>query len=247
MKWMLGFLSAGVASAVAGYTKISRKEVNQVTGIINDVRRTESALQPPAAAMMKVSWNYGLEQSLNAFIKDTPPAWLWEKNQTAIDAGARYNFEALMKMDPFVSKFPGYDFLFHDGCMNGPEVLRRGMIFRLKTQAHCFNYTACSDTVGKHPGTINTYTSCAQPLVKESNVPCAWSWQYYPKALNENMKSVACILTGTPGANEAGYRPNHYMCYYGPATLQTSEKPYKEGAACSECPPSTKCQEKLCV
>lgn len=264
-KWILGLTSAlyfssnfvtedvgvvSVAQAAKPYTKVPTAEKKSIIGLTNKARRRVAKVkQPPATKMMRVTWDRSLEKDLKNFIANTQHAWFFWKNQTE----SRYNAHNLMAFEPFKSKYgDSLGFFIHDGCQSSPTAIRRIFYYRTVNQQKCFNYAKCENSFIPRPGSINTYQSCnAYPIILKSNMKCSWFWQYYPRVINDNVKSIACALLGYKGPNAAGgYRPNHFICYYRkvvPTNEAQIDVPYTAGKACSECPPDTKCHQRLCV
>jgi len=239
--WMLGFL--GVQQAAAVYTTVSPQEAQSTVNLINSARRS---VNPAAAAMPQVIWDFKLQAALDNFTLHVNPAWWFDKNQTV----ARYNGEVLMQFEPFKTQFPGHGFMTHDGCMNNPKAITKNFAERIR-QKDCFDYYKCPTTVIPHIGYINNYFDCNRypyPAKLVSGTPCSWFWQYYPMIVNDNVKTMACLLTGHPGPNADGKdHVNHLFCYYGNVKKQITEQPYVAGPSCSACLPTTKCKEKLCL
>jgi hypothetical protein len=240
--WLLGMQSA---FATAAQNSIPQSEVTELMDILNEAR---SNVAVKAVRMHKVKWNLTMAADLNNAVKTLDPSWWFDANQTK----ARYNGQVLMDYEPFASKYPGWDFLIHDGCQNGPAAVRRIFIYRAIAQKPYFNYNNCNATgfiAGK--GYINSYLSCcAHDYPAVSNKPYSWVWQYMPKLLLENTTEVACMMLGQPGPNYAGGdRPNHFFCYHNNATPQVNEQPYKAVSkgqkAGAECP--GKVVKRLCI
>lgn len=227
----------------SGYFDIPQSEVNDLVNILNSAR---AHVRVPAVRMRKVGWNYEMASDLQQAVQTIDPSWWFDKNQSV----ARFNAEVLMRYEPFKSKYPGWDFLIHDGCQSSPVGVRRIFMYRAIHQKPYFNYNNCNATgFTPHAGYINSYLSCVtHPYPMVSNKPYSWVWQYMPKLLLENTTEIACMLVGQSGPNAAGgYRPNHFFCYRNNATPQINEQPYKAGKSMSECPKGTRGVKRLCV
>lgn len=237
---------------VEPFVDVPRYEIKSILAYTNNARRrTQGNAQPPASKMRMVTWNYELQQDLKNFVANTDQSWFFSKNQT----GSRYNLENITAFEPFKSKYgENISFFIHDSCQSSPVAIRRIFYYRAYAQRDCFNYSACTDFVTERKGSINGYMSCNRypyPDKLLSSTHCSWFWQYYPMIVNDNVKEIACALLGFQGPDAAGTgQLNHFMCYYtkiDAAKKQTTEIPYTAGPACSECPPSSKCVNRLCV
>jgi len=244
MKWVVGLLGMQVSGLD---TTISAQEANKIIDIINAARRD---VEPRPTAMMKVEWDYPLQDALDKYANLINKKWFFEKNQN----WSRYNGEALMRMAPFNTSFVGYDHFIHDGCQSSADGVSKIVYDRAVMQRHCFNYNVCNDSAPINPkGTINGYESCNNiPSALSSQHPCSWWWQYYPMIVYENVTKLACVMTGVPTpSNPNKLRDDSFFCYYSKAAAQTTAKPYRKVSAghavCSECPPKSQCKKLLCV
>lgn len=236
----------------APYTTIPSSEIKSIVGMVNKAR---SNVKVGAYAMPHVTWDYSLETALKQAVKDIDTEWWFGSDNEPF---ARYNSQMLMRYAPFNTSFPNYDFMIHDGCQSISTGLTRIFNMRAINQAKFFKYNLCSDTNTVPAGTwgyINSYFSCAginkNTTKLVSNKPWSWMWQYYPKIVNDDMETFACMLLGSSGPNAAGgSRPNHFFCYWGNKSHpQVGEKPYvavqagqQAGAGCPG-----KVVNKLCM
>ncbi len=212
--------------------------------IVNTINQARTNVATPALAMHKVAWNHTLQADIEAFVQLTPKDWWFSRS----DTGLKFNGFDLMNQPFFKNKYPDWDFLIHDGCQSTITGVSNIVKMRALKQKHCFKYSHCNPNgFMSDYSHVNNYASCSAanyPL--KSNLPCSWSWQYYPALILEDTTQIAGALLSQPGPNAAGgNRPNHFFFYRNNAKLQSNEQPYRAGKSGKGCP--GKIVNKLCV
>jgi hypothetical protein len=212
---------------------------NKAVALIDHARRSTN---PSAANMLHTYWDPALESELVNFAEHVDPNWFFERcDLTGPKRNSNSSFCGfnLMKMAPFNTKFPGYDFVIHDTFVR-PQKLLFILNFRLN-QAHCINYNKCN------PNIFSNFESCGDPLVQVPSQTCSWATQYRPRMLIASLNKFACITFKAHGPNAPKAQGWSFFCY-GNFTRSVNDVPYIKGASCSKCPDyAAECNQGLCI
>ena len=217
----------GIPTVLAS-SNIPDSEKRAIVNQLNKARRDDSV---HAAGMPIMSWDNALESALLKYKADN-------------SGGAiAYNGWSLLNEPAFKAfKDKGYIPLYHDTCKSAKDVA--GIFAFRNKQARCFDLSKCSTT------TFNNYASCFKnPIPPKIN--CNWSWQYYPKFIDDQQRTIACVSTGIRGTYAPAKQNDSFWCY-GKNTRKDSwpqkDLPFTEGDNCTKCPDDLPvCVNKLCT
>jgi hypothetical protein len=228
------------------YETISAAEKSAIVDSFNNAR---ASTNPIAADMQAVTWGNEMQVALNNFTANTPPAFFFEDTLgysyvvPILNRTQSYNGQFILNMEQFKAlREAGWKFLFHDTDAPSDMDIEKIIKFRID-QKKCFNYTKCDQNQ------FTDYVSCAQyPIILQSSALCSWFMYYYPPMLKSDLSEIACVSLVYPGPNtpSPGKQTRSFWCY-GKYLQPVSDRPFKAGAACSECPPdASHCVDGFC-
>ena len=158
----------------------------------------------------KISRDYEMEQKI--FDYNHNPLWYYNKSQDYKTYNhingkyRRWNGDHLMN---YMNE-SDWEFLIRDRTSRSIKYI---IWYRLK-QRKCFNWNKCNKTE------YTDYLSCKRrgtfkPIPYKR---CSWSYMYYPKLMEKDLKSIACVLLGAPPENDKeGFhlenKKRSFFCY----------------------------------
>lgn len=237
---MLSILGLSSISYTDSFNPLPKSIALKATNLLNGYRRSVGA-----SDMHLVHYDFETQKQLDAIIRNKGASWLFG-NYT----GPLPDFGVIIQningyyISTQLGMSPDFGIGWHDTCNSlGPDCIIKNFKFRIaQSTKNCIRYSLCDDS----PDSYNRYRSCETNLPwRGSGHPCSYAWVYLPPMLTASITKIACAVLDVPGWKPPNRQLNSYWCYTNGVT-PNSEQPYKIGPPCGDCPPKSKCINRLC-
>ena len=206
--------------------------------IVSELNSFRSKVQPPAANMLKISYNMSFQAKLDLLSSIKGPAWFYKASDEPVIIKQGWNLFYV----PALLNETSWTFGFLDTCPTyGVSCITNNFQYR-ETQKKCFNINNCNTTF------FNNFRSCSEnEIIPRPNLPCSYETTYWPKFIYAETKQLACIILNTRGPFAPKTQLYSYICYVNNVIGPDNDVPYQIGPSCSNCTKNAGCLNKLCL